>query len=534
MATARRRRRGAQAVLGLQRSRDFFKSATRNINAVIFLVRVIAVFFLFLLMSRTWNSLSSKTKNWDDFRLLIQILVLYFFAFFLALLTIPAMISNPLSSALAVPALSTDYFNSARAFVLTNLFGNYSIPSFFDKDHFLGSGDPTTPLAYILNKPTRNNYNTECLHGVILLMFILMFITGIGFVRRSSVNLAGMTLVISQVIIALAYMKGLAVQLTLHRADNGYISFSDMLSSPLFQLAFISYFYFEFSLQTGYLYSLANPALTRQKRVGKQLSKLSEFRLGVTKLGTDEEKATQKAKEEKISVSAEGDTAKTSTALATTADSTSARKFGADALIFLLDSAQDSLFAKPGGEEERLTGRLQRYHDGLLAHDPKFDEKLGGSAGKAFNPFLVLLTLVGSMAIRVFVLLILAWMSINPSRILDYIALPKTITSSIEIGQPEGILLVLIPVIFFLIGFSYIIARLQRVIVKAEELIISEAEIGKLLKAGKAIRSRKQMEEYQAAQAAKLAAETANQTDQTATTTKPTKKTRKRRVKKRR
>ncbi|MCH8906817.1 MAG: hypothetical protein IH840_06985 [Candidatus Heimdallarchaeota archaeon] len=488
----------ARPELSLQKATDFFKSATRNIYLVIWLVRIIAIGFLFLLINAVRNTLLPGVISIDNLGILFDVLILYFYVMVLAFLTVAALLAAPIGGSIDTTGnFANDYFNSARGFIFTNLFGSIDLIEGFEKDVFFGNNpDPLAPLAYLFNKPQRLLYNSEALHGFFALCLILMLITGFGFIRKSSVSLAGATLVISQIVIGLASMKGLTVQLELDPT-----SLSSMINSNLFQLAFISYIYFEFSLQTGYLYSLATPALSRQKRVGLQLSKLSEFRLGITKLGTEEEQASDKAaKERKDTAAEEEGEDRTSTALATGASSTTSKKFNADALLFLLDSASDSLFSKPGGDQERLTGRLQRYHDGLLAHDPKIDEKLGGSAGKAFNPFTILLIVLSSMAIRVLIIVFLAWFTLNPARVLAFIDLPQTVTQSLEINEPEGLLLVLIPLIFFLIGVSYFVTRLQSWIVKAEELIIKEADIGRFLKAGKAITSRKQMESITKAQ----------------------------------
>lgn len=496
--------------VSVQRASDFFKSATRNITVVIWLVRIIALTFLYILISSVYSILNPEVKEMDNVTLMYKVMILFFFVIFLALLTLVAFIAVPLGNSVGGADVASHYFYAARAYVINNIFGSIDLIG-FDKEEFLGTGeDPLAPMAYLLNKPQRamdpdciatsgiqscSGYNTAFLYGFILFCIVLMIITGIGFIRRSSVALAGGTLVISQIVIGLAYMKNLTHELTIE-SD----SVSDMLASNLFQLALISYLYFEFSLQTGYLYSLTTPTLSRQKRVSQQLAKLSEFRLGITKLGTEGEKATAEAKQTRED-SIELDDARESTAMATKAGSTSSKKFNADALIFLLDSAQDSLFAKPGGEQERLTGRLQRYHDGLLAHDPKIDDKLGGSAGKAFNPFTVLVVVLLSMAFRVTLLILFAWGALNPDKLLEFIALPQTVTNSIEINEPEGILLVLIPLIFFILGASYLVARAQSFIIKAEEVIIKEADIQRLLRAGKRITSRKDLEKAKKAMA---------------------------------
>lgn len=485
---SRRRRRRSTAELGLQTASDFFKSATRNITVVVWMVRIMALAFLYLLLVTVNSILIPEVKVLSDVGLLLQVIFLYFFVIVLALLTLVGYIATPLARAGTDDAIH--YFWAARAFIINNLFSSPGLVPGMSEDALLGGNtDPLAPLAYLINKPQRLLYEDIALHGFIMILFILMIITGIAFVRKSSVQMSGITLVLTQVIIAWAYMKDATLELTLDTT-----SYTSLLGSTLFQLALISYLYFEFSLQTGYIYSLTTPTLTRQKRVGSQLSRLSEFRLGMTKLGTEEEKASRKAVKERKEDEEIEEEEKTSSALAAGSGSTAHKKFGADALIFLLDSAQDSLFAKPGGEKERLTGRLQRYHDGLLTHDPDLDDKLGGSAEKAFKPFMVLITVLFSMTIRTVLLIGFAWMTLNSSTILASIALPPAITNSIELTQPEGTLIILIPLIFFIIGISYLMARIQRAVVKAEELIIRESDIQKLLKAGKAISSRKDAE----------------------------------------
>ena len=410
--------------------------------------------------------------------------MLFFFVLFIAILSGTSYIT-----ALLAGDATDEYAQSIRAFARESLFGDINLMEGFDADVFYGSGgDPFAPLAYLINYPQKVVYNPTLVKGLILMGVAIIIISGIGFIRKSDVKLSGLTLVTAQLTIGLAYLKDFTKPLLL---DNSTIT--TLLTSSLFQLALISYLYFEFSLQTGYLHELTSPTLTRQKRVGKQLEMLSQFRLGITKLGTDEEKESAAAKKKLMKKDdEEEDENKESTSLAVGTGSTTSRKYSSDALIFLLDSASDSLFSKPGGEQERLTGRLQRYHDGLLAHDPKLDDKLGGSAEKAFNPFSVLLSVIISLTFRLIVIIFLSWLVVKPNVLLEFIALPESITNSLEINQPEGLLIILIPVVFLIVGISYLFAQFQSWIVKSEELIIEEADIGRLLQAGKVITSREE------------------------------------------
>ncbi|MDH5401075.1 MAG: hypothetical protein OEZ01_05155 [Candidatus Heimdallarchaeota archaeon] len=482
---SRQRRRGVKE-LSVQRTSDFFKSANRRLAMVTILIRIIAIIMLALLVLSITNVLLDDVVSFGKLGIFFKFFILLFFVFVLALLTLVAYVAVPLSQG----DESLHYFWASRSFIINNLFGSLNLLEGFDSELFFGFGqDPLAPMAYLLNKPQRELYKDDFLHGLITLGIILILITGVGFIRKSSVNLAGLTLLISQLVVLLAYMKDLTVELYINPTNV-----ESLINSSMFRLALVSYLYFEFSLQTGYIYSLMTPTLTRQKRVGKQLASLSEFRLGITKLGTAEEKQISD-EEKKLKEMREEDTeGKTQTGVSLGAGSTSAKKFSADALIFLLDSAQDSLFTKPGGEQERLTGRLQRYHDGLLLHDADLDNKLGGSAEKAFQPIRILFRVIGSMIFRVTILILFSWFVLNPARVTSFISLPEAISNSIEINEPEGLLLVLIPLIFFIISLSYFVAKLQTWVVKAEEVIIHESEIEKLLKAGKSITSRKDLE----------------------------------------
>ena len=117
---------------------------------------------------------------------------------------------------------------------------------------------------------------------------------------------------------------------------------------------------------------------------------------------------------------------------------------------------------------------------------------MGGSAEKAFNPFSVLFSVIVSLSFRLVVIIFLSWLVVKPNILLEFIALPESITNSLEINQPEGLLIILIPVVFLIVGFSYLFAQFQSYIVKSEELIIEEADIGRLLQAGKVITSREE------------------------------------------
>ena len=139
-------------------------------------------------------------------------------------------------------------------------------------------------IGILIKLSSKIVYNPILVQGLILTGIVIIIISGIGFIRKSDVKLSGLTLVTAQLTIGLAYLKDFKT-ITIRQYIHRFII--DIIIIPV--SAYLK-FYFEFSLQTGYLHELTSPTLLCKKRVGKQLEMLSNFRLGITKLGTDEEK----------------------------------------------------------------------------------------------------------------------------------------------------------------------------------------------------------------------------------------------------
>lgn len=465
----------------VQRTTDFFKGERRKIQLVVGFVRGLAAILLLLLYSAVTNVLADQVTDFANVQALFEISFLYIIAIFIGIFTIlAALLGTIFVSMNGVGGLqvsgnfTTDLMFAMRGFFEVFLMNGISVTgNVIDVHAFLGSAeDPFAPLSYLLDYQVRTGYEHYVLYGIIYLSLLVAMLTGINFILRGKVSQAGWTLGLSQIVIGLGYMNNLILPLTLNGA-----TISTLLGSTMFQLALLAYLYLEYSLQTGYLNKIAQPTLARQKRVGKQLERLNNFKLGITKIDKDVKQV------EKISEEDE-DTEGTSTALSVGAGSNTSKKFGANALVFLLDSAQDSLFKGTSGEKEKLTGRLQRYHDGLLRHDRTLDKKLGGAGSDTFNPFMTLLSIFITIIVRITVLVFFAYLTLNASAFFSWIKFSPTLTNSIEFTQPESILLVLIPLIFLMIGGSVLIAKVQDMLVKANEKIISESEIQKLVKKG--------------------------------------------------
>jgi len=484
------------SVQGLQRASDFFRGERAKIRITLVIVKIIGGLLLAYMGVLLLNTFVSDVFTISNILVVLEVLFFFAMAILIALFTYIGMLVGYiflLTTALLGNTTVTNGFQEGMTFLMRSFFEEILFNGFnltnagLDVEAFLGSGsDPFGPLAYMLLYSTRITYEKLFINGVLTITLILMFITGINFIIQGNMSQAAVSFILSQLILGFGYMNSLVRRLTLDST-----SISSLLGSTMFQFGLFSYIYLEYSLQTAYLNNIAKPALLRQKRVGKQLESLSRFKLGITRVGTVEEQSKDKLMKQEEEKEGE----KVSTALSAGTDSTTNKKFGAEAMAFLLDSSKDSVFHGATGEKEKMTGRLQRYHDGLLRHDKNLNKKLGGSGGKSFNPITTLIPVIISMTIRLVLLIFTGWLILNADIFFANISFPKTLTESIEFNQPESIILVLIPLIFLILGLSLLISSITNYFTKSHEFIISEAQTKKFIKKGVAIRTRKEGEE---------------------------------------
>ncbi len=476
----------------IQRAADIFRVERLKIRSSQIIIRSFGSIMLLVLFLQIWGVVTPEVKNLNNLFGFIYFIFLLIFSVLLALFTYVAtglaiLISFIPLINISSNALSTELTYITRAFVEKVLFQSLNLSIIgLNTTSYLGSGaDALHPLVYLLNKPQRDIYEPIIVNGMILFFLFLALITGINFVIKGNLSQAISTFLSTQ--IALTY--ALFMQRVIPLSFNSSTVFT-LLGSSYFQIGFVSYLFLEFAFQTSYLASLVNPNLERQNRVAKQLEELSKFKLGVTEFdesGKIVDRKVQTSQEEQVS----GDAISMS---AGGSGSTSAKKFGGEALLFLLENTQSSLFSRPGGEKAKLTGRLQRYYEGLLRHDQKLNQKLGGTTAKTFNPLYILFYISLSSILRISAILLLSWLVLNPKLFYQNINFPKTITQSIEFNQPEGLLLVFVPLVFLILGVSLLLIKLLNISRKSEELIISEIEIESMIKRGKAVTSREAFE----------------------------------------
>ncbi len=449
MSESRRKRREDPT----QVAKKLLARATTRVNVVTWTLRIVGLIILFIYISYLLSAFNDPGSifNVSNALLVLTVLSLTVILFMIEILVIPGILIGVI-----YPSTGAVYVYTIRLYLLDFVFKGLGVPPGVVKQDLLGNISFLAPLAYLYDKPVRDQWVHEFLYGLLTIFLVSAVLAGIAFAFQNEVKLAGYAFGLGQVIIAIGYMNNLLITLTMDPTTLG-----TLFGSSMFTLALISYLYFEYALQTGYVGNLLNPTVGRQKRVTKSLERLERFRLGLT---TEKGEAKKEDKEELH---------KTQKAVASSG-STLAKKFGATALVYMLEQAQDSLFAKPGGEREKLTGRLQRYHDGILRGDPELDAKLAGATHK-INPVAILLFAGGSMLLRLGFVVFFTWFILNPSTFLDYVKMSPSVSRSIEVTQPEGILLVLTPIVVAVIALGIIIGRIQEIGTKGfEERILEE------------------------------------------------------------
>ena len=447
-----RRRRKEDATVIAQR---LLARAKTRLTVVKWVLRITGLIMLFIYMAYLYSAFSEPGKifTWDNIVLFIVIIILTLILILIEIITLPAWGIYAI-----LPSTSALYVYSIRFFILDFLFKGLSTPSMVDKTKLLQNLSPFAPIAYLYDKPIRDQWVHPFLYALITFMFLGIFLSGTAFAFQNEVKLAGYAFALGQIMLTISYMNNLLIPLSLNPKTLG-----SLFGSSMFVLALVSYLYFEYSLQTGYVGNLLNPTVSRQKRVTKALERLEKFRLGVTP------EKTEKKKE------GESELHKTQKAVAS-AGSTLAKKYGATAIVYLLEQASDTLFAKEGGEQEKLTGRLQRYHDGLLRGDPSLDAKLAGATQK-LNPIAILSFAGGSLLLRLVFVIFFTWFILNPSTFMSYVGMDPSVSNSIEINEPEGILLVLTPIVISIIVLGWVIGKIQDIGKKGIEETILEEQV---------------------------------------------------------
>lgn len=339
----------------------------------------------------------------------------------------------------------------ARAFLTGDLFNNIQPPGGINSDVLFGV-DPTdlfSPFEYLFAMDVI--YPLKAIFRASILMFfvIMLGIALVAFLFKADMRSAATAFVSIQFIVFYGSAKHLFKS---NFRFSPTKNIGELFTNDVVLIALSSYLFLEISLQISYISHILNPAQSRQQRVLRALNRLSEFRLGITGAPTPSPiltAETEEGEEEK----------KAGQSIGATGSSIS-RKFGVAGMTYFLEKASDSLFARPGGQQDKLTARLQRYHDGLVHSDPRVDEKLVG-AEVIIKPLMTIVYVLTSVLFRVLIMLGGLYVILNPDVLLFILRYPPSIYNSLEMLQPEGVVLLLIPIVVFILLLTSLIGYIQ-------------------------------------------------------------------------
>ena len=241
-------------------------------------------------------------------------------------------------------------------------------------------------------------------------------------------------------------------------------------------LALVSFAYLEVSYQMIYSHSVGKPVEDREETLKKQLLALRQ--------ATRKQDAIERG--EKVS----------STGMS--------RSTGATAFSFLREAMERKVM---GGQSalESLDAvsdvrRLQIYVDELLQSDSRARDELTAKAAAPSSSYVIGSTITGS-AIRFLTVVALSFILVSPNVIQMLLNLPIGIRDSVELIQPEIVMLFLVPVVLLFPFSAAVISWMsKREVVEGENLTKEEKEAAKARKKNLA-RKRREAEKARKARA---------------------------------
>ncbi len=198
--------------------------------------------------------------------------------------------------------------------------------------------------------------------------------------------------------------------------------FFTFLFSDLQILVLVSFAYLEISYQMIYSHSVGKPVDDRDETIKKQLLALRAAARRATAVETGEK-------------------------LSSTSMS---RRTGATAFSFV----REMIERKTLGTKEALENldaisdvrRLQIFVDELFSKDPGAKDELAAKAASPSSLYVIGSTLIGSGG-RFLVVIVLSFLLMSPSLFVTLFSLPPGIQYSVELLQPEILILFLVPII---------------------------------------------------------------------------------------
>jgi hypothetical protein len=341
-------------------------------------------------------------------------IVTVFHLFSLVLFFLTTTMISGLSSAFAGGVLPND--------LVVGLYNTLVLRQWYIQPY--GVDGPLTNLQQVWNNFGANLSSVIDALWTNAFLFLYFLFAGIGIVMflqsiiRMDHKFVGGAFISIQAIVMVASYKMLVVP----NLDPFPLDLLVFLTDGYQILALISFAYLEVSYQMIYSYSVGKPVEDREETLKKQLLALRQ--------ATRKQDAIERG--EKVT------------------SSSISRTTGATAFSFL----REAIERKVVGSKDALENldavsdvrRLQIYVDELLQSDPKARDELTAKAAAPSSAYVIGSTITGS-AIRFLSVLVIAFILMSPAVVTTLLRLPVGIQGSMEIIQPEMMLLLFVPVV---------------------------------------------------------------------------------------
>ncbi len=276
---------------------------------------------------------------------------------------------------------------------------------------------------------------------LIMIAIIVALVSGVGFLKECNPALSAISFFSMNIVLGIAAMNG---KLLLN-LDFSSGNFFQMIFSKLVITAFLIYFSLELSFQASYIYNVIGPNVQRNRRITSNIKRLKNFKMPI---------GEKKQLEEDETITIKGKKTSTSQLKVTTAFSQIRALVGQK--LFRISPVEDW---------DKMNNRLKNYYLRLEENDPFISLSLSASAYTPSLMRLFLIVLSGTL-FRMVTLLLLSWLALNPVPVLRFLNLPDSVITSVESGQPEMIMLVLIPLAIFFMVMGLIVQAIQRRVAK--------------------------------------------------------------------
>ncbi len=274
----------------------------------------------------------------------------------------------------------------------------------------------------------------------IVMAIIIAFVSGIGFLKECNPALSAISFFSMNIVLGIAAMNG-KLLLNLEFSSG---NFFQMIFSKMVITAFLIYFSLELSFQASYIFNVIGPNVQRHRRISSNIERLKKFKMPIgVKKPIAEDESTIKGK-------------KTSTSLLKVTTSFSKIRALVGQKLFRISPQEDW---------DKLNNRLKNYFLKLEENDPFISVSLSASAYTPSMMRLLLIVLSGTL-LRMVTLLFMSWLALNPVPVLTFLNFPDSIITSVEGGQPEMVMLVLIPLAIFFMVVGLIVQAIQRRVAK--------------------------------------------------------------------